>query len=135
MRIAVTGGRNFADTRLAARVLTGLHPGAVLVHGQAGGADSVCSIWWRQHGRPVDPHPADWEGPCRSACTPGHRRRKAGGQGTFCPAAGVYRNQDMVDTGLDLLIAFAGGTGTADMITRSRAAGVPVLVVTWVPVS
>ena len=32
----------------------------------------------------------------------------------------------MLDTGIDLVIAFPGGTGTADMVRRARKAGVEV---------
>jgi predicted polyphosphate/ATP-dependent NAD kinase len=33
----------------------------------------------------------------------------------------------MVDSGLDVLIAFSGGKGTADMVARALKAGVLVL--------
>lgn len=45
---------------------------------------------------------------------------------TYGDSAGPRRNQEMVDSGLDLLIAFPGGMGTADMVRRAKAAGVPV---------
>jgi hypothetical protein len=42
-------------------------------------------------------------------------------------AAGPMRNQQMLDEGKpDLVIAFPGGSGTADMVRRAKAAGVPV---------
>lgn len=38
------------------------------------------------------------------------------------------RNQKMLDEGRpDLIVAFPGGRGTADMVKRGIAAGVPVL--------
>jgi len=46
----------------------------------------------------TEPHPADWEGPCRPTCQRGHRR--GGRRGSICPAAGDYRNEDMVATGV-----------------------------------
>jgi len=36
----------------------------------------------------------------------------------------------MADAGADLCIAFPGGRGTADMVRRARAAGIPVRSVT-----
>lgn len=42
-------------------------------------------------------------------------------------AAGPIRNQRMLDDGKpDLVLAFPGGRGTADMVRRAKAAGVPV---------
>jgi hypothetical protein len=42
-------------------------------------------------------------------------------------AAGFKRNQQMLDEGKpDLVIAFPGGKGTADMVRRAEAAGVRV---------
>lgn len=81
---------------------------ATLVHGAATGADSLAAEWWGDiQERPTEAHPADWD-----------RHGKA---------AGPIRNQEMVDSGLDLCIAFPGGRGTADMIRRCEAAGVPVV--------
>jgi len=42
-------------------------------------------------------------------------------------AAGPLRNQRMLDEGKpDLVVAFPGGRGTADMVRRARAAGIEV---------
>ena len=43
--------------------------------------------------------------------------------------AGPLRNQEMVDAGTDLVVAFPGGRGTADLVRRARAAGLQILVV------
>lgn len=107
-RIGVTGGRDFADFNLVVHALRQMPPDAVLVHGAARGADRLCAEWWGDiQERRVEAHPADWQ-----------RHGKA---------AGVLRNQEMLDSGLDLLVAFPGGRGTADMVRRAKAAGVPVL--------
>jgi hypothetical protein len=42
-------------------------------------------------------------------------------------AAGPIRNQKMLDWGPDLVVAFAGGTGTAGMVRLARAACVEVI--------
>jgi SLOG family YspA-like protein len=43
-------------------------------------------------------------------------------------AAGPIRNQQMLDEGKpDLVVAFPGGRGTADMVRRSKEAGVKVI--------
>lgn len=124
MRFAVTGGRDYDDRAAVLNALADLPRDAVLVQGEAAGADSLArDVWAGFLGREQEPHPADWSGPCRPSCAPGHRRR----DGSYCPAAGVYRNQEMVDSGLDLVIAFPGGRGTADMVRRSLAAGVKVI--------
>ncbi len=50
-------------------------------------------------------------------------------------AAGVIRNQAMLDYGIDLVLAFPGGRGTADMVRRARSAGVAVAAVAPAPKS
>lgn len=128
-RIGVTGGRFFADLGLAHHVLAQLPADAILVHGGAPGADSVCGEWWADiHGRPVEVHPARWDDPCDQDCRHGGRRPVLG-MPDRCPAKGPRRNQEMVDSGLDLLIVFPGGRGTADMRRRAETAGVPIRVV------
>lgn len=43
-------------------------------------------------------------------------------------AAGPIRNQQMLDDGKpDLVVAFPGGKGTADMVRRARVAGIPTI--------
>lgn len=126
MRIGVTGGRDFNDWDKIAETLSGYF--GTLVHGDAPGADRLCAQWWAQnYGEDHrEAHPAPWDEPCRPSCAPGHRRAVLGIPDR-CPAAGPYRNQEMVDSGLDLLIAFPGGRGTADMVARARAVGVRVV--------
>jgi len=43
-------------------------------------------------------------------------------------AAGPIRNQEMIDECKpDLVVAFPGGRGTADMVRRAKAAGIRVI--------
>lgn len=107
MRVAVTGGRDFDDDKAVHRALSRLPRHAVLVHGGARGADRKAAEWWAGRGRPVEEHKADWQR---------HGR-----------GAGHIRNQRMVDSGIDMLVAFPGGRGTADMTRRAIKAGVPVV--------
>jgi hypothetical protein len=131
-RILVTGSRNWTDRdAIEARLL--LHSagrGTILVHGACPTgadqiADEIASAWpWM-----IERHPADWSGPCRPECPPGHRRRDPQrGSGSYCPLAGHYRNQEMVDQGADVVLAFQlnHSRGTQDCITRARAAGLIV---------
>lgn len=129
MRIGVTGGRTFGKADLVQRtfsVLERFQGSLVLVHGAAPGADMLCDRAARESERwQIESYLADWFGPCQDDCRHGPRGRMSGGD--YCPAAGPIRNQRMVDSGLGLLVAFSGGRGTADMISRARAAGVLVL--------
>lgn len=130
-RLLVTGSRNWTDTgRLhleLGRAARELSPtlDLVIVHGAAAGADTDADQWAAIHGIGREPHPADWDGPCQDSCKPGHRRPRPQG-GTYCPAAGVHRNQAMVDLGAHLCVAFiydrsAGATGCANL---AQAAGI-----------
>lgn len=133
LRIGVTGGRDFDDWNLVARVLDSL-PDSVLVHGAASGTDEMCARWWTRMLQRVDePHPADWRRTCDSRCA--HRPRTDDEGITYCPAAGPLRNQEMVDSGLDLLIVFPGGRGTADMVRRARTAEVPTVDAATLPLA
>ena len=44
---------------------------------------------------------------------------------------GPKRNQMMLDQKPDIVLAFPGGRGTADMIARAEQAGVEVVKVGW----
>lgn len=84
------------------------NPFSVVIHGAARGADTLAAEWARDRGIPVLPFPADWDS---------HPR-----------AAGPIRNAQMLREGKpDVVIAFPGGRGTANMIDQAERAGVPVL--------
>jgi YspA, cpYpsA-related SLOG family len=127
-RILVCGGRDFAnpDAKLPAEVAEDialmasvLYPIAqsehgaeiILVHGFAKGADTLAAEMWEGWGCPTEGHRADWR--------------------QYGKAAGPIRNQEMLDTGIDEVIAFPGGKGTADMVRRAEKAGVPVRKIGW----
>jgi hypothetical protein len=135
MNIGVTGGRfygNFAKVKQTFDLLAVTDP--TLVYGGASGADEYARLWAEdplqvQH-RPIrwktKRFDADWGRACDNRCAHGPRRKRRDGS-TFCPSAGPVRNQEMVDYGLDLLVAFPGGNGTLDMIRRAKAAEVLIL--------
>lgn len=84
----------------------------LVIEGGAKGADT-CAFWWaKSRGVPVRTFRADWD--------------KEGKK------AGILRNQRMLDEGLpDLVVAFPGGEGTADMVKRAKDAGIDVIEVTY----
>ena len=111
MRLLVCGGRDFGDRQRAYRILDQLarmHQIDVLIEGDARGADRIAGYWARV--RKIDnlKFRADWA--------------------THGKAAGAIRNQRMLDEGKpDMVLAFPGGRGTADMVRRARAAGIAIL--------
>jgi hypothetical protein len=118
MRILVCGGRDFDDWTLLNVTLSefqtqfnkqpGYNPtNTVIIEGGAIGADFLARCWAKSWGLNFEEYKADW--------------KKHGN------AAGPIRNQQMLDTGIDLVIAFPGGVGTADMIRRAKKAGVKVI--------
>lgn len=109
MRVLVCGGRDYKNVERITAVLKHLHPSVTIIHGAAKGADTLAGGVAATQGLLVEAYPANWS--------------------AYGMAAGAMRNQQMLDTGVDLVIAFPGGKGTADMTTRARDADVPVLVV------
>lgn len=111
-RVLVCGGRGYTDYLrfcLSMREVLKEKP-ALIIHGSAPGADFCAAVWARDEKIPQQPFPADWK--------------------THGKAAGPLRNQRMIDEGKpDLVIAFPGGRGTADMTKRARLAGIPVIAV------
>lgn len=123
MRILVCGGRDFKDHSLVCRTLSGLFPpptedmdtwlpppDTVIIHGDAPGADRLADGWAIVNWVAIERYPADWK--------------------KYGRAAGPIRNQQMIDEGKpDLVIAFPGGRGTADMTRRAKDAGIKILIV------
>jgi predicted Rossmann-fold nucleotide-binding protein len=136
VRVLVTGGRDFRQEWVVFNALAKVYSEMPedewlwVIHGGASGVDTAAAEWaWSWHSRSFhvywEEHKAKWSAPCRDTCKPGHRRRRKNGT-SYCPAAGNYRNQEMVDSGADLCLVFPGGTGTADCRRRAEDAGIPV---------
>jgi hypothetical protein len=108
VRILVCGGRNYSDylTLSSAldqyRNIDGLH----IIHGAARGADTLAWRYAVKNNLGWSSFPADWK---------------------LGPRAGPLRNQQMLDEGRpDVVLAFPGGRGTADMVSRAQKAGIKV---------
>lgn len=110
MRIVVTGGRDYRDAATVARALAAVHRKHgidLLIQGGADGADRLCAEWGWNNQIPVGTYNPDWK--------------------TYGKGAGHIRNQRMIDEGRpDAVVAFPGGRGTADMVRRCQAAGLPI---------
>lgn len=115
MRVLVCGGRNFSGSDRLKRELDSLHKGPrgpirCVIHGGARGADIMAGEWARQRGIDCIAYEANWELEGRSA--------------------GPLRNKRMLDEGFpDLVVAFPGGRGTANMIRQATERGSEVIVV------
>lgn len=112
MRVLVCGGRHFYNKLLLKRTLDDLHilqPITCIIQGGASGADFLAKHWAVAYHKDiiVVEYKADWE------------------QGR---SAGPRRNALMLKDGKpDLVLAFPGGKGTADMTRKAKAAGLTVM--------
>lgn len=106
MRILVCGGRSYEDWNAVSKALKSLEP-TVIIQGGAPGADRLAQKWAEHNAIPVVTYPANWN---------------TGKKG------GPMRNAFMLgDSRPDMVVAFPGGTGTADMVRQAVAASVPVM--------
>lgn len=80
-----------------------------IIHGGAPGADSLAGQWARANAIKETCVKADWDK---------HGR-----------AAGPIRNSEMLKLSPDKAFGFPGGKGTADMVRKVRAAGIPLEVI------
>lgn len=124
MRVLVCGGRDFQDRQLLFNTLNNIHkytgPITCIISGKARGADSLGEQWAKYVDVPVDPYPALWT----DFNHPWSKKRFRNGL-AYNPVAGPIRNQKMIDEGKpDLVVAFAGGVGTLDMLRRTMSAGI-----------
>ena len=115
-RILVCGGRDYKDRDRVFAELDRINEACgdpiCVIAGGATGADAFAEEWARskigkREGISFHGFKANWKELGR--------------------AAGPIRNQKMIDRGKpNLVLAFPGGRGTADMIHRAEEAGIPV---------
>jgi SLOG family YspA-like protein len=112
MRVLVCGGRDFSDTDWAYRILDELHRNNnidVIIEGDARGADRIAGYWAGKNRIDNLKFRADWD--------------------RYGKAAGSIRNTKMLkESKPDLVLAFPGGRGTANMISQAKLADIPVLI-------
>lgn len=110
-RVLVCGGRDFNDPSFIFRHLVGLHSRrgiTAIIEGGAKGVDKFARMWAEGQGIPVASYPANWA--------------------TEGKSAGPKRNRQMLTEGCpNLVVAFSGGKGTANMVAQARAAGIEVI--------
>lgn len=115
VRVCVCGGRDYTDKAKATEALNKMRSQTppwvdmVVIHGNAKGADTLAKEWAIENNIKHESYNADWE--------------KHGN------SAGPIRNKRMLDSGLNLLVAFPGGRGTAHMVSICKGAKVRV----WKP--
>jgi len=111
LRIIVCGGREFADQALLFGVLDMVgeaDPIETIIQGGANGADHLARMWCATRYCRCENFPANW-----------HKHGRA---------AGPIRNRQMIEEGRpNLVIAFPGGRGTADMVRQARTSSVEVM--------
>lgn len=120
------GYRDFVTMREILSIVHDRHPDAVLVHGDCPDGDQDAAAIWRELGGVDEPNPADWHGPCRPQCRPRHRRIRDGKE--YCPAAGPYRNAEMLASGPFLethAFLAPGSRGAKDTAAMSSRRGIP----------
>ena len=105
-RLLVCGGRDYADRQRVILELNAERPDVVITGG-AQGADSLASNIALSAGIPTIIMPAPWV--------------------RYGKSAGPVRNGWMLKHASPThVLAFPGGAGTADMVSRARAAGIVV---------
>ena len=78
-----------------------------IIQGGARGADSLAGLWAKSTGSPCAVVSANWD--------------------HYNKAAGAIRNRWMLELQPDLVVAFEGGYGTANMIKQAKQKGIEVI--------
>lgn len=108
-RVLVTGSRVWTNVALLHYAIDRhMRPGDVLIQGNAIGPDQWSKEYWSGRG-PVEGYDADW--------------------GTYGDRAGMIRNAQMLDTGVDLVLAFPHGKakGTRGCMRLAASRYIPVI--------
>jgi predicted Rossmann-fold nucleotide-binding protein len=112
MIVLVTGGRDYNDREKLHATLAALHktrPIQILIHGCATGADSLAAAWAMNQGIHTAGVPPIWD--------------------VYARLAGTRRNGAMLLLKPELVIAFPGGRGTANMVAQARYNAIKVIMV------
>jgi hypothetical protein len=130
MKILVCGGRDYENWERVKETLDKLNseaPITSLVNGDADGADWLSTRWAKlQNPRPeIRRYPAAWDDLKATGAV--IKKNKYGKlyNANAGPTRNWYMLQDNPD--INLVVAFPGGSGTADMIRKAKDAGLKIL--------
>lgn len=111
MKVLVTGGRDYANYEYVNSILSAIHkekPIELIINGAAKGADDLSTRWAKENKVLYVEYPANWK--------------------RFGKSAGVIRNKEMLDKeSPDIVVAFKGGRGTANMVDLATQLSVYVI--------
>lgn len=110
MRVLITGSRNFTNTKLMYNALSSIqNNGITLVHGGCRGADKIAEKIGKELGFQIEEHLANWDKHGKSA--------------------GMIRNVEMLNSGIDLVLAFPTkeSRGTIHCIKEAVGKNIPVI--------
>lgn len=118
LRVLVTGGRDFKDRAFVFQALDNLREmrsrNLHIIQGGAEGADGLAREWALDRCQALTTYPANW---------------REHGKG-----AGPIRNQWMLDdSDADIVVAFPGGSGTANMVRKTQRAEIELAILSPVP--
>lgn len=101
-RIAVTGGRNFMNFLIIRKAFKEIHlnKNDTIVHGGCTGCDQLCAEVAKEFNANTEEHPANWS--------------------KYGRVAGPIRNEEMLKSNIDMLLAFQGGAGTNNCIKKAK---------------
>jgi YspA, cpYpsA-related SLOG family len=112
--VLVTGGRDYSDADKIFEVLDSYHPD-FLIEGGAMGVDALSKSWAEDRGIHYASVPALWNKHGRVA-------------GPMRNGVMVAMSKTFASIGIEVLvIAFPGGTGTANCVSQAKLAGLDVI--------
>lgn len=116
MRMLITGSREYTDKEIIIDAIEKYLgdeyiEDVIIIEGGARGADRIAQQHALDMGYIVETYPANWD--------------------KYGKKAGSIRNQEMVDAGADICLAFPleGSIGTYDCIRRAKKAGIETIII------
>mgnify|MGYP002712303011 CR=1 FL=1 len=116
MRMLITGSRDYKDKEIIIDAIekylgNEYIEDVIIIEGGARGADRIAQQHALDMGYIVETYPANWD--------------------KYGKKAGSIRNQEMVDSGADICLAFPleGSIGTYDCIRRAKKSGIETIII------
>ena len=116
MRMLITGSRDYKDKEIIIDAIekylgNEYIEDVIIIEGGARGADRIAQQHALDMGYIVETYPANWD--------------------KYGKNAGSIRNQEMVDSGADICLAFPleGSIGTYDCIRRAKKSGIETIII------